>query len=182
MRYMTPTLALLVSVALTGCFDVELEVPVLTQVATVEGNQALNKANATLHGEVLDPARVTNGFGLGDQPMEHVHLADFSVRVTDDALDGPADIDDLEFIDSMVVYVGSLEEDSALKDVAVAWYYRDEAPDSDDRSLHFEVDSEMDLKPYLEEGFELFTKSVSRVPADDVSVEGLATFTIVPGI
>jgi hypothetical protein len=180
MKYTTLITLLFATVTLSGCFDIELEVPVLTQVATVEGNAVLNKANAKLHGEVLAPSRIENGFGLGDQAIGQVYLQDFVLRVTDDARADLYDIDDLLFVESIVLYVRPLDEHSALKEVAVAWYYQDESMDSTPSELVFEVDPEMDLKAYVDAGFELYSKSVSRVPADDVSVEGLATFIAVP--
>ncbi len=180
MKYTTLITLLFATVTLSGCFDIELEVPVLTQVATVEGNAVLNKVNAKLHGEVLAPARIENGFGLGDQAISQVYLQDFVLRVTDDARADLQDIDDLLFIDSIVLYVRPLDEHSTLKEVAVAWYYQDESMDSTPGQLVFEVDPDLDLKAYVDAGFELFSKSVSRVPADDVSVEGLATFIAVP--
>lgn len=180
MKHTIIALLLLSTVALGGCFDIELQVPVITQVATVQGNQALFMAKATLHGEVLQPARIENGLGLGDQAIGQVYLEDFTLLLTDDARAGLADVDDLMFVHSMVIYVRALDESSGLKDVAVAWFYRTESPDSTAGQLVFEVDPELDLKAYVDQGFELFSKGVARVPADDVSVEGIATFTAIP--
>jgi len=167
--------------AAAGCYEVELEVPVVTQVATVEGNPVLFKANATLHGQILEPADVKSNFGMSEKPVEEVRLMDFQVRVTDDAVEGPTDQDDLLFVESMVIYVESLDPNSKLKQIAVAWYYADEADGLDADSIVFETDPEMDLTPYVRTGFKLSSSSVSRVPGDNVSVEGLATFTALPG-
>ncbi len=174
------TLSILSTVTLGGCFDIELQVPVITQVATVEGNYALFMAKATLHGEVLKPARVEDGLGFGDQAIGQVYLDDFTLLVTDDARDGLDDQDDLEFVDSMIIYVRSLDESAGLKEVAIAWFYREESPDSTPGKLVFESDPELNLKAYVDGGFELYSKGVSRVPEDDVSLEGIATFTAIP--
>ena len=165
--------------SLSGCFEVQLEVPVITQVATIEGNEILNQANAKLHGEILEPALVGKNFGLSDK-ISQVRLAEFEIRVTDDALGSDTDVDDLQFVESMVIFARSQDPDSGLDEVAVAWYYAEETDGSDPEILRFEVDSELDITPYLTDGFELFSKSVSRIPVDDVSVEGLAVFTAIP--
>jgi hypothetical protein len=180
MKRIIIAISILSTVALGGCFDIELQVPVITQVATVEGNQALFMAKATLHGEVLQPARIEDGLGFGDQAIGQVYLEDFTLMLTNDARAGIDDIDDLDFVESMTIYVRSLDESSGLKEVAIAWFYREESPDSTPSQLVFESDPELNLKAYVDGGFELFSKGVSRVPADDVSVEGIATFTAIP--
>lgn len=180
MKHTIIAISILSTVALGGCFDIELQVPIITQVATVEGNHALFMAKATLHGEVLQPARIDNGLGLGGQAIGQIYLEEFNLQVTDDARTGIEDIDDLMFVDSMVIYVRSLDESTGLKEVAVAWFYNSESPDSTADRLVFEVDPELDLKAYVDSGFELFSKGVTRVPGDDVSVEGVALFTAIP--
>ncbi len=165
--------------SLGGCFDVELEVPVITQVATIEGNEILHKANAKLHGEILEPAQVGKNFGFSEK-ISQVRLAEFEVRVTSDSVESATDVDDLAFVESMVIFARSQDPDSGLDEIAVAWYYADETDGDDPEILRFEVDNELDITPYLNDGFELFSKSVSHIPGDDVSVEGYAVFTAVP--
>jgi hypothetical protein len=179
MKTIVTILAAILPVTLAGCFDVELQIPVATQVATVEGNELLYKAKAKLTGELLEPAKVESNFGLEDKQLGQVHLLDFQIQRTDDALAGPDDQDDLLFVESVVIYVRSSDPLVKLPDIAVAWYYSDEGDSSED-VLQFETDATIDLTPYLDHGFELFTKSVSRVPGDDVSVEGVAVFSALP--
>jgi len=176
MRYIILTVAIISMTAATGCFEVELEIPVATEVAIIQGNELLHKANATLHGEILRPARVNKNFGIADQGLSSVRLSDFRIQVTDDAVAGENDVDDLKIVISMVIYVRSLDEESELQDIAIAWYYADEADGLDAGLIQFELDEETELMPYLEEGFELYSKGVSGVPMDDVSVEGIAVF------
>ena len=82
--------------------------------------------------------------------------------LTNDARAGIDDIDDLDFVESMTIYVRSLDESSGLKEVAIAWFYREESPDSTPSQLVFESDPELNLKAYVDGGFELFSKGVSR--------------------
>lgn len=166
---------------LAGCYEIELEVPVVTQVTTVEGNPILNQANAILHGQILEPRKVERNFGIGGRPVGAVRLVDFQVRVTPDSVDGPDDHDDLRFVKEMVVLIRSLDPNAGLKEIAIAWYYADEADNLDPDVMVFETDDEVDLTPYIRTGFELSSRSISVVPGDDVSVEGTATFVVTPG-
>ena len=180
MTYIKTTLAIMVAVLATGCFDVELEIPVATQVATIKGNLALHNAKARLYGEILEPARIDKFDAFKSQQMDSIRLETFAVRVTADALLDAEDVDDLAFVESMVIYVRSVNPDTTLPDVAVAWYYADETEHIDLEFLEFEVDSQLGLDEYFTEGFELFSKSVGMVPADDVSVQALASFVATP--
>ncbi len=179
MKNIVTILTAIIPATLAGCFDVELQIPVATQVATVEGNEVLHKAKAKLSGELLDPAKVESNFGIDDKQLGDVHLLDFQIQRTDDAVAGPSDQDDLLFVESVVIYVRSTSPTAMLPEIAVAWYYSDEGEASAD-VLQFETDPTIDLTPYLDNGFELFTKSVSGVPGDDVSVEGVAVFSALP--
>lgn len=182
MKHTILIIAIVSLVAATGCFEVELEIPVATPVATILGNELLHKANATLHGEILKPTRVNKNLGIADQSIASVSIVEFKIQVTEDAVADDADVDDLQFVDSMVVYVRSLNPDSGLEDLAIAWYYADEAVQEDAGVMPFEVDGDIELLPYLADGFELYSKSVSGVPMDDVSVEGLAVFSAIPDV
>ena len=160
---------------LAGCYEVELEIPVVTNVAIITGNELLNKANTRLHGEILEPAQIDADLGIDSKDVSSFLLSGFTLQLTDDSL-SPGDSDDLEFLDSMVIYARSLDSSSGLREIAVAWYYKGEQNVLADGSLEFEVDPQLELLPYMETGFELFSDSVGAIPADDVSVEGLATF------
>lgn len=180
MKYIKTTLCMMGAVLMMGCFAVELEIPVATQVATIKGNEALALAKARLFGEILEPARVDQFDGFGGQQMESIRLDSFAVMVTADALSDSDDVDDLAFVESMVIYVRSIDPDSELDDVAVGWYYAEEADLVDPAVLVFEVDDEMSLDEYFAEGFELYSKSVGLVPADDVAVQAFANFIAIP--
>ncbi len=171
-RYTTLLAAALLMV---GCYEVELEIPVVTNVAVITGNEVLNKANTRLHGEILEPAQIDANMGVDSKDVSSFLLTGFTLQLTDDSLTA-GDTDDLQFLDSMVIYARSLDSSSGLKEIAVAWYYKGEQKVLADGSLEFEVDPQLELLPYMETGFELFSDSVGAIPADDVSVEGLATF------
>ena len=169
------TTFLAAALLMAGCYEVELEIPVVTNVAVIAGNEVLNKANTRLHGEILEPDQIDDSMGVDSKDVSSFLLTEFTLQLTDDSLT-VGDTDDLQFIDSMVIYARSLDSSSGLKEIAVAWYYKGEQRTLPDGSLEFEVDPQLELLPYMETGFELFSDSVGAIPADDVSVEGLATF------
>ena len=152
--------------------------PVDGQVAVVEGNEALYQTKAKLNKELLEPMQVTLGYE--DQDVDEVRLKNFQVELTPDAVDGPDDEDDLQFVDSMVLYVRSANPQAGLKERAIAWYYKDEAPGDDPGVLLFEVDDQIDLTPYVDDGLELFSKSMSGAPLDNVSFRTRAIFDAAP--
>ena len=176
MRNTHLAIAALLIPMLTGCLDIDIEIPVATGVATVQGNEILAKANATLHGDILQPAAIDKKLGLDGTDVTTVHLSEFSLLATEDALADDEDLDDLSFVAAMTIFVRSTDEASNLPEIAVAWYYRDEVETEDFSEILFDVDAELELLPYVEEGFELFSKSVGAIPTDDVSVEGIAVF------
>jgi len=165
-----------------GDFDMEFEVPVATQIATVAGNQVLYEAKAKLTSEFMEPIKLEKNLGVTDQKVAAAYLAEFRLQVTEDSQESPDDDDTLEFVEKMVIYVRSSNPESRLKEHAVAWYYKDENEGDDPLVLEFEVDAEFELTDYMVEGFELFSHSVSGVPGDDVSVEGMAVFNAFPGM
>lgn len=166
---------LVLSVTASGCYDVEVEIPVVTQPATIFGNVVLNKANTKLTGPLLPPSRIEAGLGLDQGDVTSMALTSFDVRLA-----GASSADEelsLDFVDSAVLYVRSTMDGSDLPEMAIAWFYRDEDSGTATADLiDFEVDSAIELLPYLEEGFELFTSSSGYVPATDVIIEGVAVF------
>ena len=163
-----------------GCVDIEIRIPVITNVATIDGNAALHKAHTKLHGNLLEPAHIEPDLGLKNEKLKSVHLLKFNLRVTPEAWDGPGDNDDLAFIEEVIIFAHSNAPDKTLEDLPVAWYYAQEDDGTDFSEISFEVDKKLNLLPYVESGFELTTTSVTFVPEDDVSVEGEALFSAIP--
>ena len=163
-----------------GCVDVEIRIPVITNVATIEGNTALHKAKTKLYGSLLEPALIEPNLGLKNEKLKTVHLLKFTVSITHDAWSGPDDFDDLAFVEEAIIFIHSNAPGNTLDDLPVAWYYAQEADITDFSSLRFEVDRKINLLPYVETGFELITQSVTFVPEDNVSVEGEALFSAIP--
>jgi hypothetical protein len=151
-----------------------------SQVAIVEGNQAMHEAGAKLHAQSYDLDKVEKNLGVTDKELVEVHLSSFEVELTEDAKAGADDQDDLQFVDKMILYVRSANPDSTIDQRAVAWFYREESPASTADTLVFEPAADFDFSEFAEEGFELYAKTEGGVPLDDVSFNGTAVFLAVP--
>jgi hypothetical protein len=172
--------SLLVAAAMvaSGCWSVELELPVSTGVSVVQGNEILNKAGVRLFGEIFEPVRVDHEIAeVAD--LSSFYMESFYLGLTDDSL-LPGDDDDLAFVDKMIVYLRPATPHCGLAEVEVARFER-EADRSSAEELVFSVTQRLELLPYLECGFELRSEVEGLVPADDVSIEGIAIFVMVPG-
>jgi len=152
--------------------------PIDSQVTIVEGNEALYQTKAKLNKELMAPLNVK--LGIHEQEVFEVRLKNFRLELTEDAISGPDDQDDLQFVDSMVFYIRTTDPGMPLKERAIAWYYKDEADGDDPGKLVFEVDDQIDLTPYVEHGLELFSKSMSGAPLDNVSFRTRAIFDAAP--
>ena len=161
----------------SGCWSVELELPVSTGVAVVQGNEILHKAGVRLFGEIFDPVRVDED--IAEIDMSSFYMESFYLGLTDDAI-GPGDNDDLGFVDKMIVYIRPANPHCGLAEVEIARFER-EAERSTAEELVFSTAKRLELLPYLECGFELRSEVEGLVPSDDVSIEGIAIFVMVPG-
>jgi len=142
--------------------------------ATVEGNPILNKAKATLTGELLDPVKVDDTEKA--QQLSSARLDTLFVEVTDEAIDGVWDRDDLLFIRRVDAYVEPLDPDSDLPRVLVAWFDDEEHEVEDPQFIDFEVDGDVELISYLKQGCRVVFESVTLIPHDDVSIRVTAEF------
>jgi len=173
-------IAIIIAIALvvSGCWSVEMELPVSTGVAVIPGDEILHNADARLFGEVFDPVLVDQEIADADS-LSSFYLESFYLGLTDDEIVS-GDDDELEFIDLMIVYIRPAGPDCGLAEVEVARFDR-EVDRSSPEELVFSVTRRLELLPYLECGFELRSEVEGLIPADDVSVEGIAVFVMVPG-
>ncbi|MBM4371535.1 MAG: hypothetical protein FJ098_07770, partial [Deltaproteobacteria bacterium] len=160
-----------------GCWSVELELPVTTGVVVVAGNGVLSQAGARLFGEVFEPVRVDAGLANAAE-LRSFRLASFSLLLSGEAMP-PSDLDDLLFVERMVVRVRPAGPDCGLAEAEVARYERGQEP-VEGEELQFAVVPDLELLPYLECGFELRTEVEGDIPPDDVAIEGIADFVMLP--
>ena len=104
-------------------------------------------------------------------PAEAVYLEALSLQITDTARP-EGDTDDFDFIDEVEVYVESRQDDSELERRRVATL--SDVPEGA-TTVDFQTDSDVDLKPYIEQGVLLVTEGSGEVPDDDTSFEAVVT-------
>lgn len=108
-------------------------------------------------------------------PIDSITLS--SLRLTITATERPSgDTDDWSFVDDVEVLVSSTRSGTTLPRVKIASV---SAPGAV-TELVFAVEKDVNLKPYIDEGSRVEGQSRGNAPPDDVSYDGLATFTIHP--
>jgi len=108
-------------------------------------------------------------------PIDSVDLSALSLTIT--ATDRPGgDADDWGFVDEIHVFVKSSVDGSSLPRVEIA---SARAPGAV-TTLEFQVDSSVNLKPYVDEGSVVEGSGSGDAPADDVSYDGKGVFTVHP--
>ena len=108
-------------------------------------------------------------------PIDSVTLSSLELSITATAETG-GDTDDWSFVDSIHVFVKSSKSGSTLPRVEIA----NVASPGAVRVMKFHVESGVDINPYVNEGSVVEAESSGTVPADDVSYDGQAVFTVHP--
>ncbi len=108
-------------------------------------------------------------------PIGSVTLSSLSLAIT--ATDQPqGDTDDWSFVDEVHVFVKSSAQSSSLPRVEIASVVAPGAV----TTMTFHVEGDVDLKPYVDEGSVVESTASGTAPADDVSYDGKAVFTVHP--
>jgi hypothetical protein len=108
-------------------------------------------------------------------PIDSVTLSSLELTITD--TNRPSGDDDTwEFVDEIRVFVSSRASGSALPRVEIASV---SAPGAV-TTMVFDVDGDVDLKPYVDEGSVVESEASGSVPTDDVSYDGEGVFTVHP--
>jgi hypothetical protein len=108
-------------------------------------------------------------------PIDSVTLSSLTLSIS--ATDRPSgDTDDWGFVDEIRVFVKSSKSGSSLPRTEIAHIVAPGAV----QKLVFEIEDDVDLKPYVEEGSVVESEGKGTIPSDDVSYDGLAVFTVHP--
>jgi hypothetical protein len=107
-------------------------------------------------------------------PIDAVTLKRLGLSITDTARP-QGDEDDWSFVEEIRVFVRG-REGSSLPRVEIASV----ADPGAVTELVFEVEGGVNLKPYVDEGAVVESEARGVVPADDVSYDGRAVFTVHP--
>jgi hypothetical protein len=108
-------------------------------------------------------------------PIDGITLSSLALTIT--ATDRPAsDVDDWAFVEKIDVFVESTRAGSTLPKVKIASISMPGAV----QTMSFDVESDVNLKPYVEEGSQVDSTGSGTAPSDDVSYDGKAVFTVHP--
>ena len=150
-----------------GSFTFEEE----SQEVTVEGGGPL----VDLPGNALSVLKLN--VDLEQQLEAHdadaakaVYLEALVLEITDTEV-GENDTDNFDFLDDVTIYVSA--EGLERKQLAIV----DPVPEGK-QSVSFDVDSSIDLKPYIEEGMNLETEATGNRPEDNVSFKAVSTIRV----
>ena len=162
-------------VMVTGCADVlAFDLYAAVDEFTVPGDASLHHGQAPLSAATIPDMEIQ--FSAMD--ARSVSISSVRFFVTDTDLFNDADADDLEFLDSVVVYIAPVDPGSELPVVELARW--DGPHDAGAQELWLDALVDVDLTDYIQEGFVLKASTTGVVPYDDVSVSGEATFRVNP--
>ncbi|MEC8022399.1 MAG: hypothetical protein VX223_00595 [Myxococcota bacterium] len=159
----------------SGCADVlAFDLYAAVDEFTVPGDASLHHGKAPLSAATIPDMEIQ--FSAMD--ARSVSISSVRFFVTDTDLFNDSDADDLEFLDSVIVYIAPVDPASELPVVELA---RWEGPhDAGAQELWLDALVDVDLTDYIREGFVLKASTTGVVPYDDVSVSGEATFRVNP--
>lgn len=86
-----------------------------------------------------------------------------------------SDKQNFDFLDDIVMRVSSRESDSDLPEEDLAW--RDPIPRGENQ-FHLDIDEDLDLKPYAEQGLRLRTNVSGSAPSSDAKFKVFAEFRV----
>ncbi|HEV8322643.1 MAG TPA: hypothetical protein VG389_13585 [Myxococcota bacterium] len=162
----------------SGCqkgvhFDVSDDIP----PTNVDGDPLLNQAGEVLPVVPLGPFAFSFDLEAELQahnagPAQEINLTEMNIAVTDGLGDND---DDLAWLSEVHVFVESTMAGTELPRTEIA--ARSDFPDGF-ASLPLNVNEEIDLLPYVEEGMMITSEADGIVPPDDVQVGGDLTVTI----
>lgn len=168
MRFKTSFFSLVVLLSSTGCglgFNIDREIP----EQYVEGSPLAGLLGGLF--ELPIPIEVNleeETAARNTGPAKKVMLTSLKLHVTSTSETSEGE-DDLAFIDSVDVYVDSSIPESLLEPQLVATLGPVERGV---REVEFDTFTEVNLKPYVEEGAVLTTVAQGTAPPDDVTFAG----------
>jgi hypothetical protein len=166
------TVVVAAMVAGCGVADFDIEQPVSEQ--RVQGSP-LPGPLAALFPLPLDINIAQKIKEMETGPIDSVTLSRLTLKITATAMPS-GDSDDWSFVDAIHVFVKSSQSGSSLPRVEIASV----AMPGKVTTLEFDVESGVDLQPYIEEGSVVEGESSGRLPEDDVTYDGKGVFTVHP--
>lgn len=166
-----PVVVLALAFLLTGC-------PNLGSFTFTEESPEQTVSGSPLGGLAnLFPASIPLEIDLEQELQEQdasgarsVHLIELYFELTDDTEE-----ENFDFLDNIELEVSSADSNSDLPRRDLAW--RNPVPTGENR-FEFDIDEEVDLKPYAEEGLRLRTTASGSAPNNDAKFRVVATFRV----
>jgi len=103
-----------------------------------------------------------------------IFLQDLQMQITD-TQQPDGDTDNFDFVDEVNVYVESTKSGTTLEKKQIATLK--DVPEGQ-TTVSFTTESDVNLKPYVEEGMKLTTEGSGEVPEDNTSLKAIVTLTI----
>ena len=99
-----------------------------------------------------------------------VYLRELYFEMTDES-----EAESFDFIDEITIRISSRDQNSDLPDRDLAW--RDPVPGGQTR-FHLDIDEDLDLKPYAEEGLRMRTNASGTSPNREVRFKVYTSFRV----
>ncbi len=110
-------------------------------------------------------------------PIDTIFIKSFSLSITSTEIDGTEDVDNFDFLSSVTVSIESTKDGTSLLSKKIAEIQS--VPDGQ-TELDFTVYEDINLQPYVEEGFIINSSVEGSQPTDNVSFDGLTVYTVQP--
>jgi hypothetical protein len=168
------TLAIVVCASVAGCgvTDFDIDQPVMEQ--RIPGSP-LPGPLALLFPIPLDVNISAKIKEMETGPIDSVTLKSLTLSITATGV-ASGDTDDWSFVDEIHVFVKSNKSGTTLPRIEIANVRNPGAL----QTLTFTVDSDVDINPYVNEGSTVEGESSGTAPADEVTYDGKAVFTVHP--
>ncbi len=127
--------------------------------------------------DILDGLRIPMEVDLEQQLKEQEASGARSVTLTELYFETTEETtqDNFDFLDEITIEISSRQSGSDLPRETLAWQL--DVPRGESK-FHLEVDDDLDLKPYAEEGLRLSTSASGSAPDEDVVFKVYAKFRV----
>lgn len=157
--------------AVSGCEVLDLDVDVAIEEQRINGFDPLTTLLPVPFDLDVDLEAETQARNTG--PAQGVRAKAMFLQITNTAI-GTDDVDTFDFASSVTIFISSMQEDSSLPKIPVATL--SPVPRTR-RRIVLDVNSGLDLRPYIDEGAVLDSVARGSTPDDDVTLDGVLTLS-----
>ncbi len=161
-------IAILVATVLAGCGITDFDITQPIPQQTIQGSP-LPGPLATLFPIPLNVDISSQIKKMDTGPISSVNLKSLQLTLHTSGADW-------SFVDQIDVYVSSTKTGSALPKTKIAHTTSPGAV----QTIHFTVETGVNLQPYVDEGSQVDGESMGHAPAETVQYDGQGVFTVHP--